>query len=130
MNTSITVNRAKLIDLLWEGVKEKLYCSKEEYAESLKDWEVAPVELDGVIAFITSVKGPEVHFASCHTGKRMPPNRFKTFVQKVIDEHGYATTKTPKSDMRQHKFNAYFGFKPVGEDYLDIHYRIEKFRHA
>ena len=120
----------ELIDHLWEGVSEALYISKEQYAESLKDWKIDPVEIDGELAFITAVKGSEFHFASLNTGKHMPGKRLRAFVQGIIDEYGYADTKTPRDDVKQQRFNTFLGFEIAGEDALDIHFRITELRRA
>ncbi len=119
-----------MLDLLWEHRHPLLFVSKEVFAKALEGWDIRPVEIAGVLAFITLQNGPDFHFQSLGTGHQLSRAMILTFVQAIIDQHGYATTKTPKEAQRQHRFNRLFGFEVVGEDEFDIHYRIERLRHA
>lgn len=113
-------------DRLWEQAEPHLFIAKDEFLKNLDGWEIKPVEVDGELAFATLVKGPAFHFQSFGTRHPISLRMIKEFLRTLIDQHGYATTKTPKEDTRQHRFNRLLGFQAVGEDEFDIHYRIEK----
>lgn len=119
----------EIADRLWEGASEILFISKDEFLRSLEGWQSEPVYCDGELAFVFFIKGPEFHFQSLskrHLVLLMKMSRER--LQKLIDIHGYALTRTPKMDTRQHSFNRAFGFSPVGEDEFDVCYRIETLR--
>lgn len=120
----------KIEDLLWERAKEKLYLSKEEFLATLEGWDIVPHYVGEDLAWITLHKGPEIHFQTVGKTRPMPRGRFNAVVQGIIDQHGYAETKTPKDDTRQHRFNRLYGFEAIGEDEFDIHFRITRLRHV
>lgn len=117
-------------DRLWEKAEPSLYISKDEFLYWLDGWDIEPVEIDGELAFVTLRKGPLFHFESFGTKRLISPKMIRAFLQKIIDEHGYAETRTPKGDKRQHRFNLAYGFQIVGEDELDTIFRIEKLPHG
>lgn len=113
-------------DILWDAVKESLYCSREDYVASLEGWTLSPIERDGVQIAIRIQKGPEFHFIMTGATKSVTRADIRACIQPIIDAHGYATTRTPREDVRQQRFNQALGFFKTGEDEFDIHYRIEK----
>lgn len=113
---------------LWRKAELRLFITKEEFLRNLEGWDIEPIENDGEVIAITAVRGPEMHFETVGTGKPIPRRIVFEVLQKIIDKHGYALTKTPKEESRQQRFNALIGWKPVGEDLYDIHYRIERLR--
>lgn len=119
-----------LREALWKKAEPFLFIPKEEFLRNLEAWEVRPVEVNGALGLIVASNGPEFHFQSMDTGAPFSMKVVRDVVQPIIDKHGYALTKTPKDDVRQHRFNRLIGFKVIGEDAFDIHYRIEKLRHA
>jgi len=119
-----------LQDILWEKAQEQLYISKEEYLTSLEGWDIVPHYVDKELAWVTLQKGPLFHFHSVGQTRALPARRLRAFLQSIIDAHGYAETRTPKDDERQHRFNRIYGFKVVGEDEFDTHFRIERLPHA
>lgn len=121
---------SNLIDLLWNDAREALYITKEEFVQNLQGWTIEPVSIDGRVAFITLTNGPQFHFQTLRSGQRISMKMIRTFLQKIIDEHGYAETRTPKEDTRQRRFNERFGFKIVGDDEYDVVYRIDGLRNA
>lgn len=118
----------EIADLLWKDASEILFISKDEFLRGLEGWEVEPVEFEGKPAFAVLTKGPEFHFQSFGTGQPISMKMIRERLQKIIDAHGYALTRTPKIDVRQHVFNLAFGFTLVGQDEYDRHYRIETLR--
>lgn len=92
---------------------------------ALDGWEITPVENDGALVVVTLTKGPELHFQSF--GRPIPRRIVRSIVQQIIDRHGYVTVKTPKIEPRQQRFNRAIGFRQVGEDEYDVHFRMDKF---
>lgn len=119
-----------LRDILWDKAEPVLYITKDEFLQTLAEWTLKPVYLDGELAWITVQKGPEFHFQSVGRTRLMPLRMIREFLQDIIDQHGYALTKTPVEDTRQQRFNERFGFFRVGQDQYDIHYRIEHLPHG
>ena len=119
-----------LEDRLWEKSEPFLYIGKDEFLKWLDGWDIQPVEIDSELSFVTLQKGPLFHFQSFETRRPISPKLIRAFLQKIIDQYGYAETRTPKADHRQHRFNQAYGFKIVGEDGLDTHFRIDRLPHA
>lgn len=118
--------RSEIVDRLWAVAEPNVFISKECFVNNLDGWEIEPVHIEGELAFATLTNGAAFHFQSFGTGKRISLSMIRDFLEKIIAVHGYATTKTPKEDARQHRFNLRFGFVVIGEDEYDIHYRIEQ----
>jgi hypothetical protein len=121
---------SELTEILWQKAEPVVYVTKEDYLKSLAEWVIKPVHVDGELAWVTIQKGPEFHFQSIGKTRVMPLRMICVFLQGIIEEHGFALTRTPIEDTRQQRFNERFGFQRVGQDQYDIHYRIEKLPHA
>lgn len=119
-----------LQDFLWEKAEPLFFGTKDEFLKTLDGSDIKPVEIEGRLAFITSQKGPLFHFTSLDTGHRITLTMICDFLRPIIAEHGFAETRTPKHDERQHRFNKRFGFLVVGEDEFDTHFRIERLPHG
>jgi len=111
--------------LLFE--QSPLYLTREQFDQTLEDWDFDIVEVDGVIQGVFVVKGPEFHFAKFGS-EPATREQLKKYPGSLIEKYGYATTRTPKTDLRQLRFNQRLGFFQTGEDEYDIHYRIETLR--
>ena len=118
----------ELKEILWRKAEPFLFISKEQFFTGLEGWTLEPWSYGGEVGVIVATKGPEMHFQTLETGKPIPRSVVYAVMQKIIDQHGYALTKTPKSDVRQHRFNRLIGFKQIGEDANDIHYRMDALR--
>lgn len=121
------MTRDALIDILWALKPELLFVTKEQFVAALDGWEIDPREIDGELAFIFLTKGPELHFTTLDTGRSMPKAMARDVLQRIIDRHGYVTVKTPKLEERQQRFNRAIGFREVGEDHYDVHFRMDRF---
>ena len=120
-------DRAQCIDLLFAATP--LFITREQFAQSLDGWTLDPVlRDDGSIGIIWVSKGPEFHFAKFGTDIQFTKTTLKKYPGDIIKQHGYALTKTPKTDTRQLRFNTRLGFFQVGEDEFDIHLRIDQLR--
>jgi hypothetical protein len=115
-----------LTDILWQHAKDDLYCTKADFITGLAGWEISSVEINGELAFIFAQRGAQFHFQSLTKGGRISMSMIREHLQPIIDEYGYAETRTPHEDKRQHRFNRLFGFEVVGRDDYDVHYRIER----
>ena len=112
-------------DILWGAVKETLFCTREEYLATLKDWFVWALEQDGETLALRVSNGPEFHFVIVKR-KSFTMADIRAMVKPLIDSYGYATTRTPLRDKRQQRFNERLGFVRVREDQYDVIYRIDK----
>lgn len=121
---------SELTDLLWKKAEPVLFITKDEYLQTLAEWVIKPVHIDGELAWITVQKGPEFHFQSVGKTRIMPLRIIREFLQGILAEHGYALTKTPIDDVRQQRFNRCFGFVEIDRDALDIHFRLDRLPHA
>lgn len=119
--------RQKCIDLLFSCTP--LFLTREQFDHAHEGWTLDPVcRPDGSIGIIFVSKGPEFHFAKFGTDIQATRAILQKYPGELIAQHGYALTKTPKTDTRQQRFNQRLGFYPVGEDEWDIHYRIDQLR--
>lgn len=122
--------RTEILDRLWDSAEKVLYIPKAAFIKNLEDWDINTVEVDGVPAFVTLQRGANFHFESLGTRHPITREMIWNFLRPIIAEHGFAATKTPKEDERQHRFNRAFGFQVVGEDEFDTFYRIDRVRGA
>ena len=97
---------------------------------SLRVWDIKPVEIDGLLAFITLQDGPKFHFHSLKSAKPLTRRLICQILQPIIDAHGFAETRTPHEDTRQQRFNELLGWEEVGRDDFDVIYRIKRVRGA
>lgn len=118
------MDRAALLDKLWEASKSNVYISQEQFLSGLDGWDIQPVEIDGELTWITAQNGHEFHFQSMGTKRPMPRRIIRKFLQTIIDQYGYAQTRTPEDDARQRRFNEHFGFHLVGYDEFDAIYQM------
>lgn len=120
------MTRQQCLALLFE--QSPLYLTREQFDKTLDGWDFDIVEANGAISMVFVSKGPEFHFAKFDD---TPASRehLKKYPGSLIEKYGYAVTKTPKTDLRQLRFNRMLGFFAIGEDEFDIFLRIEKSRY-
>lgn len=117
--------RRDILDRLWAVAEPTVFISKEAFVNNLDGWDITPITIDEELAFVFLVKGNALHFHTMGTGHKMTMKIIRLIFQPIIDKYGFVTTRTPKEETRQHRFNAVMGWKAVGEDEYDIHYRID-----
>ncbi len=122
------VSRDALIDILWIKAEPMVFIPKEDFSKNLSDWSLYPIVEEDEIIAVVGEKGPHMHFETTGSGKPISRRVVRTVLRGLINKHGFAVTKTPKEETRQRRFNEMIGFKMVGEDEYDIHYRIEQIR--
>jgi hypothetical protein len=119
--------RDQCIDLLF--AKTPLFITREQFSQSLEGWTLDPtLRADGSVGIIFVSKGPEFHFSKFGSDIQISRQHLKRYPGDIIKQHGYALTKTPRSDTRQVRFNERIGFYRIGEDEFDVHYRIDHLR--
>ncbi len=124
------MERSEAIEILWNAAQSKplFFARREEFEHNLDSWDIVTNYVDGIPTFITIAKGPDFHFESLGTGRRMTRKMIVDFLAPIIAKYGYAATKTPHEDVRQHRFNKALGFEVVNHDEYDTHYRISRVR--
>jgi hypothetical protein len=115
-----------ILDALWAEIEPIAFITKEQFARGLDAWEIEPVEIDGELAFVTLTQGPEFHCTSLGIGRPISMAMIRARLEPILDRHGFVTTRTPKSEPRQHRLNLRFGFRAVGEDEFFTIYRLDK----
>jgi hypothetical protein len=115
-----------LIDRLWQD--SPLFLARDEFAKTLEGWTLEPVEHDGEVVGVVVVNGPRFHFAKFTPEFQVGRSILRKYPGELVARHGFAETSTPKDDTRQQRFNERLGFRKVGEDAFDIHYRITELR--
>jgi hypothetical protein len=113
-----------LIGRLW--AESPLCVTREAFEQSLAGWTVEPVVQGEALIGAFLVKGPELHFEKFDRTAVTRAHLHR--LRDLIQEHGYAVTRTPKADTRMLKFNARLGFRPIGEDGEYIQLRIDAIR--
>lgn len=123
------MTREDLIDRLWVKAEPMFFATKDEFVRGLSDWDIYPVaDASGAVVVIVATNGPHMHFETTETGRPITRRIVHQVLDPLIEKFGYAVTKTPKTELRQRRFNELIGFVMVGEDEYDIHYRIERVR--
>lgn len=121
--------REQVIDALWKASQGWPYFIAETaFKSAFEAWSMDVIERDGQTVFAAFRKGPDFHFASLKPGFTLTRKEIKAYLSRIVEEHGFARTRTPKADVRQQRFNELVGFKRDGEDEFDIVYRIERVR--
>lgn len=111
-----------ILDRLWKDAEPNFFGTREDFLKKWDGWFITTYN----DSFIALVRGPEFHFHSFCCNSPMPMKIIRSFLQNLIDLNGFAQTRTPHEDERQHRFNKLIGFKEVGRDEFDVIYRIER----
>ncbi|MBT9174205.1 MAG: hypothetical protein DDT21_02616 [Syntrophomonadaceae bacterium] len=123
----MSIAEQQCIDLLFS--QSPLYLTREQFEQSLDGWTFDIVQRpDGSIGMVFVHKGPEFHFAKFGNDVQATREHLKKYPGALIEQYGYATTRTPKTATRQQRFNERIGFYKTGADEYDIHYRIDHLR--
>ena len=89
------MTKEEAIETLWLEMEPDVYITRRQFMAGLEDWETRLVEIKGVPAMVTFIKGPEFHFASLNTGAPVTLGMMRSEIAYVIRKHGVLTTKTP-----------------------------------
>lgn len=120
------MDRSQIIDAIWKETEPKVFISKREFMATLDGWDVAARELDGEIIGATLTNGPEFHFVTFGSKKPLTRALIADCLRPILDKHGFVRTKTPKDDVRQHRFNSIIGFVVESTDEFFTHFRMDK----
>lgn len=120
------MDRSEISEKIWEHVGPSVFQSRQDFMNDLAAWEIKPRMVDGQLIGATLQNGPEFHFITLGKRKVLTAALITECLQPIIDEHGYVTTKTPKEDERQRRFNQLIGFDGVGEDEFYTYFRMER----
>lgn len=113
-----------LIGELWK--RWPLFLPRSEFEKSLQGWDIEPVQEGEKVVGAFLIRGPELHFSKFDG--MAASKRHLDRLAKLIEQHGYAITRTPKNDLRMCRFNQRTGWVQVGQDDQFIHFRIENMR--
>lgn len=116
---------AEIIDPLWKKAEPFLFITREQFERGMETLDITPYRFDGELTYVTFVNGPEFHYEVYREGHTLTKGFLREVMRPICLEHGYVTTKTPKHETRQHRFNKTIGFKKTGEDEFNIHYRMD-----
>jgi hypothetical protein len=115
---------AALVDALWTQLEPTVFITRRQFERALAEWDVTPIEIDGEVAFVTLSRGPEFHYTSMGAG-RISLAMIRGWLAPILDRYGYATTRTPKDEPRQHRLNLRLGCVVTGEDEFFTMYRLD-----
>ena len=118
--------RATILERLWLENEEALYITKQEFMAGFVDWDIAPHYAGDVMVGTTMSKGSEFHFARFTGDWTLTRADIRRYLEPILAQYGCVTTRTPKEDVRQSRFNKILGFVPTGEDEFFTHYRLEQ----
>lgn len=115
-----------MIDALWAQIEPTTFMTRGQFERGLDGWTIEAVEIDGELAFAALTHGPEFHFTSFGTGKPISMAMIRARLDPILARHGFVTTRTPKSERRQQRFNRLLGFKVTGSDEFFLHFRLDQ----
>lgn len=107
-------------DLLWALVKDRVFCTREEYEASLEGWTQHPIYRGGVLAAVVITKGNEIHCAVDPVFR----GRWLGWDLEHLLWPGQVT-RTAKSNTIARRFIERLGFRLTHEDDYDAHYLLE-----
>lgn len=101
-----------------EDIMEELSISRYDTLQLLHECEAIPGYVDGQLVATLLRKGTEVHFAisKAYRGKTINRRRTREFLQPVLDEHGFLTTRLLHDRKGQQRFIERIGFKKTWSD--------------
>lgn len=120
------MDAAEVVEKIWHKIEKDVFISHRDFLAGLEGCEVTPKEIDGEIIGATLTRGPDFHFITFGHRKSLPAALIADCLQPIIDEYGYVRTRTPKEDMRQHRFNLLIGFDVQSSDEFYTYFRMER----
>lgn len=82
---------------------------------SLDGWTVSIAKRAGMDVAIVATHGPEIHILPFEHGKAMSRRNIAEFLNPLIDEYGYASTRVPIAE-EDHRLRVKLGFVMTWED--------------
>ena len=118
--------RSDILELLWAANEEAVYITKQQFMAGFEDWAITPHYENGTMVGATISKGSEFHFATFGGKWKMTRADIRRYLNPILEQYGCVTTRTPKEDVRQRRFNKILGFEITGEDEFYTHFRLEQ----
>jgi len=118
--------RTDILERLWLANEEAVYITKQEFMANLADWDVAPHYAGDVMVAAVLRRGSDFHFATFGDKWTLTRADIRRYLTPILEQYGCVTTRTPKNDARQSRFNKLLGFVSTGEDEFCIHYKLEQ----
>ena len=119
-----------LLDRIWARVEPTVYITKAEYLAGLEGWTIIPHKVGSLVVGAVLTKGSELHFVTFGETWKLSRVNIRQYLAPVLAREGCVTTKTPKDDTRQQRFNRLIGFTDDGEDEFFLHMKLTKLRHV
>jgi hypothetical protein len=115
----------EVIDALWSQIEPDVYITREQFARGLEEWEITPIRIGGELAYVTLIRGPELHYTS-FGGHRISPGLIRGWLAPLLERYGYATTRTPREELRQQRLNVLIGGRVTEESEFFVHFRLDQ----
>lgn len=116
-----------LEEFVYAAVSGRTSLSKDDFIRQLKEWELKPVEQDGLVVAVVMVKGNEVHVTvkDGYRGKWLGRGTIRTILGGILEECGSVTTSVSFGNALGREFVERLGFVPDA-----VTYTLEKLKHA
>jgi hypothetical protein len=110
------MHRESLLEPIISSIRKGTQMSRFGVLEWLVDWDVVPLmHADEHIATAV-IKGTEIHFAAVQRPKGSCRGMVRAFLQPLLEERSYLTTRVRFERNEQMKFVQRVGFKPTWKD--------------
>jgi hypothetical protein len=93
--------------------------------DALDGWAVHTAQRDGQDVGFVVQKGPELHMLSLSERKAMSRRNIVEFINPVLDEFGYVTTRVPTSETN-HRLRVCLGFEQTWQDHQFTYWALTK----
>ena len=116
-----------LEEFVYNSIEERISLPKDEFMEQLKEWELKPVELDGVLTAVVMVKDNEVHVAvrEGYKGRWMKRGSvIRGILAPILDKYGEIVTRAEFDNFESRAFIERLGFVPS-----TVFYRLDQLKH-
>lgn len=90
---------------------------------AVEGWKFEVARRAGVDVAVVATKGPEIHFVSLTPGRAMTRRNTLQFLEPILAEHGYATTRVPIAET-DHKLREHLGFTETWRDHAFTYWAL------
>jgi cytidylate kinase len=114
------------ISMLYAEVAKEVPISREAYVDSLKDWTVEPIMMDGERIGVLILRDKEIHMHIVKQEALRHARRIiKYYVQAKLNELGFLVTRSRGSEWDS-RFLGRLGFRETHRDGTEVFYRLDK----
>jgi GNAT superfamily N-acetyltransferase len=116
----------KLVEFVYNNIKEDLEDAFEEWAAKVSEWEFKPVYQEDNLVAVVMIKENEVHVATDkrYHGKWLSRKVIKDVFGKILEEYGQVKTCVGFGNTKAEDFVTRLGFEPD----LTV-YTLDKIKH-